>query len=53
MADVAAQAYERHVRDVELRDVLRTDDPVLAGIAALLARESREGGSAAGFTWTP
>ena len=34
VADVAAQAYERHVRDVELRDVLRTDDPVLAGIAA-------------------
>ena len=44
VADVAAQAYERHVRDVELRDVLRTDDPVLAGIAAFLARESREGG---------
>ena len=44
VADVAAQAYDRHVRDVELFDVLRTDDPVLSGIAAALARESRDGG---------
>jgi AraC family transcriptional regulator len=44
VADVAAQAYDRHVRDVELRDVLRTDDSVLAGIATCLARESRESG---------
>jgi AraC family transcriptional regulator len=36
--------YDRHVRDVELLDVLRTDDSVLSGIAAFLARESREGG---------
>jgi AraC family transcriptional regulator len=43
VADVAAQAYDRHVRDVELFDVLRTDDPVLSGLAAALARESREG----------
>jgi AraC family transcriptional regulator len=44
VADVAAQAYERCVRDVTLFDVLRTDDPVLSGIAASLARESRAGG---------
>jgi AraC family transcriptional regulator len=44
VADVAAQAYERQVRNVELLDVLRTEDPVLSGVAASLARESRQGG---------
>lgn len=44
VADVAAQAYDRHVRDVELRDVLETGDSVLSGIATFLVRESREGG---------
>jgi len=44
VADVAAQAYERHVRDVELLDVLKTEDTVLCGIAAALTRESRAGG---------
>ena len=44
VADVAAQAYERLVRNVELLDVLKTDDPVLSGIAACLARESRASG---------
>jgi AraC family transcriptional regulator len=43
VADVAAQAYDRQVRDIELFDVLRADDPVLSGIVACLARESREG----------
>ncbi len=43
VAEVAAQVYERRVRDVELFDVLRTNDPVLSGIATFLARESREG----------
>src|SRR5271165_7195690 len=28
--EVAAQVYERHVRDVELHDVLRADDGVLS-----------------------
>jgi AraC family transcriptional regulator len=42
--DVAAQAYERHVREVELHDVTRADDPVLFGVAALLAQEARHGG---------
>ena len=44
VAEVAAQAYERQVRDVELLDVLKTDDPLLSGIVACLARESHEGG---------
>ena len=44
MAEVAAEAYERHVKDVELRDVLKADDPVLMGIAASLAREAQEAG---------
>ena len=44
MAEVAAEAYERHIKDVELRDVLRADDPVLAGIAASLAGEAQEAG---------
>jgi AraC family transcriptional regulator len=44
MARVAAEAYDRHVKEVELRDVLRADDPVLVGIAASLAREAQEAG---------
>ena len=44
MAEVAAEAYERHVKDVELHDVLKADDPVLMGIAASLAREAQEAG---------
>jgi AraC family transcriptional regulator len=44
VADVAAQAYDRHISDVELRDVLRTEDAVLSGIAACLALESRNSG---------
>jgi AraC family transcriptional regulator len=44
MAHVAAEAYDRHIKEVELRDVLRADDPVLVGIAASLAREAQEAG---------
>ncbi|MBV8574042.1 MAG: helix-turn-helix transcriptional regulator, partial [Acetobacteraceae bacterium] len=44
MRDVAAQAYERSVKEVELRDVLRTEDPVLCAITACLTRESQAGG---------
>jgi len=44
MAEVAAEAYNRHISDVELRDVLKADDPVLVGIAASLAREAQEAG---------
>lgn len=44
MVDVAAEVYGRNIRDIELFDVLRADDPVLSAIAGFLARESREGG---------
>ena len=44
MAQAAAEAYDRHINKVELRDVLRADDPVLVGIAASLAQEAREAG---------
>ena len=44
MAQVAAEAYDRHIKGVELRDVLRADDPVLVGIAAALAQELQEAG---------
>ena len=44
MANVAAEAYDCHIKDVELRDILKADDPVLAGIAASLAQEAREAG---------
>jgi AraC family transcriptional regulator len=43
VADLAAEIHGRQVRDVELRDVLRIEDPVLSGIAACLTRESQEG----------
>ncbi len=42
MARVAADAFGRPIQDVELRDVLRTDDPILGGIAASLDREATE-----------
>jgi AraC family transcriptional regulator len=41
--DTAEQAFERHVRDVELFDILKTEDPVLSGIAGSLTREAQEG----------
>ena len=44
MAEVAADAYDRPIKEVELRDVLRADDPVLVGIASSLAQESRAAG---------
>jgi AraC family transcriptional regulator len=44
VAEVAAQAYERQVRDVELLDVLKIDDPLLSRIVACLAWESHEHG---------
>src|SRR5690606_10604217 len=44
VADVAADVYEREIDAVELRDVLRADDPVLQGIAAQLEAETRNGG---------
>ena len=44
MAHVAAEAYERDVKNVELRDILKADDPVLTGIAASLGREAQAAG---------
>ena len=49
MARVAAEAYDCHVKEVELRDVLKADDLVLAGIAASLAQEAREAGLGGGL----
>lgn len=49
MADVAAEAYERHIKDVELRDILKADDPVLTEIAASLAREAQAAGLGGGL----
>ena len=40
LAKVAEEAYERDIRGVELLDVLRADDAVLAGITSLLVAES-------------
>ena len=44
MAHVAAEAYERDVKNVELRDILKADDPVLMGIAASLGQEAQAAG---------
>jgi AraC family transcriptional regulator len=44
MARIAADVYDRHIQDVELRDVLRADDPVLGGITASLDREASDTG---------
>jgi AraC family transcriptional regulator len=44
VADVAAEVFERDIEDVELFDVLRAEDPVLAAVALSLRREIDEGG---------
>src|SRR5258708_38589133 len=44
VADVAAEVFERDIEDVELFDVLRAEDPVLATVALSLRREVDEGG---------
>ena len=42
MADVAAEAYDCHIKDVELRDIFKADDPVLAGIAGFSGARGAE-----------
>lgn len=43
VAKVAAEVFERDIEDVELFDVLKVDDPILAGLAQALAREVKDG----------
>lgn len=45
MIRTATDVYERSIRDLTFRDVLRTDDSVLCRIAAALAREARGNGT--------
>jgi AraC family transcriptional regulator len=52
VADVAAQAYERNVRDIELRDVLRTEAPSSPRSSALSDANRAMASWAAGSTWT-
>ncbi|MFE1599372.1 AraC family transcriptional regulator [Methylobacterium sp. ID0610] len=44
VAATAAEIYERAVHGVDLRDVLRADDSVLAGIVTCLVQEARQDG---------
>ncbi len=44
VAEVASEAMERHVSEVRLADVLRTEDPVMAHCMAAIAEEARQGG---------
>ncbi len=44
IAGVASDLYQRDVHTVSLRDVLRADDPALAGMVVALAQETRQGG---------
>lgn len=44
LANVAADVYEREIGVVELRDVLKAEDPVLQNIAAALEAETHAGG---------
>ena len=44
VADVAAEVFERDIEDIELRDVLKTEDPVLSQLTDALTREVRDGG---------
>jgi AraC family transcriptional regulator len=47
VAEVAADVYGRSIRVIELRDVLRAEDPVLSAIAGCLAQEACAGGPGA------
>lgn len=44
VADIAADVFDRGIESIDLRDVLRVDDPVIAHIAAQMEREARGGG---------
>ncbi len=40
LAEVAGEALDCHVREVELADILRTDDPVMTSVVEAIAREA-------------
>lgn len=44
LAEVAGEAMDCHVREVELADVLRTDDPVITGMIEAIAQEAGQQG---------
>lgn len=44
LAEVAGEAMDCHVREVELADVLRTDDPVMTGVIEAIAQEAGQQG---------
>jgi AraC family transcriptional regulator len=44
VARTASDLYQREIGEVNLRDVLRADDPLLAGLVAGFAQETRHGG---------
>jgi AraC family transcriptional regulator len=44
LAQIGADVFERDVASVELRDVLKADDPALHRTAMLIAEEARQGG---------
>ncbi len=44
LAEIASDIYERDIKCVELRDVLRADDHVLIGAMSALMQELRSGG---------
>ena len=44
LASVAAEVFEQDIEDVELFDIVSTDDAVLTGVAAQLSQELNEGG---------
>ena len=45
LTHAATEVYERSIRDLSFRDVLRADDPLLCGIVAALADEARTDGT--------
>lgn len=42
LAGIASEAMDCHVAEVQLADVLRTDDPVLTGMVKAIATEARQ-----------
>lgn len=49
VAKAASDLYQREISEVNLRDVLRADDPILAGLVAGFAQETKQGGLGSGL----
>lgn len=53
VARVAGEVFDKDIRDVEMRDMIRAEDPVLPALTTLLRTNSTAACWAANSMWTP